>query len=423
MGNRGGEMATLSLAGHEQRAPLQSPAVVEATSRPRRVSVLGATGSVGLNTLELIGSNAAAYEVVALTAHRNVDKLAELAITHRARIVVVADPAGYGRLADLLAGSGIEVAAGEDALVAAAGMTVDWVMAAIIGAAGLRPTLAAVRTGTSVALANKECLVSAGAVFMRAVADSGTTLLPVDSEHSAAFQAIDGQARDKIERIVLTASGGPFRTWTRERIAQAGPQAALKHPNYAMGAKITIDSATLMNKGLELIEAYHLFSVPADRLGVVVHPQQIVHALVEYADGSVLAQMGTPDMRTPIAYSLAWPSRMHAPTERLDLVRIGSLTFEAPDPVRFPALGLARSALRRGGAACTILNAANEIAVEAYLLGRISFYGLTDVVEAALAAADARGLLAEPGDLEAVLAVDLAARELARALLIRYEMP
>ena len=258
---------------------------------------------------------------------------------------------------------------------------------------------------------------------MRAVADSGSTLLPVDSEHSAAFQVIDGLARDKIERIVLTASGGPFRTWSRAEIAAAGPEAALKHPNYAMGAKITIDSATLMNKGLELIEAYHLFGVRADQLGVVVHPQQIVHALVEYADGSVLAQMGTPDMRTPIAYSLAWPRRMQAPTGRLDLPRIATLTFEAPDAARFPALDLAVEALRRGGAACTILNAANEIAVEAYLARRISFYGITDVVTQALAAAEARGMMAEPGGLEAVMELDAEGRALARALLTKHKVP
>ena len=416
----------MAMVGPSGRAEMVLQSAIAGKGRPagqRRVSVLGATGSVGVNTLELIARNSAEYEVVALTAHRNADKLAQLAIAHNAKLAVIGDPAHYATLKALLSGTGIEVAAGLDALIEAAEQPVDWIMAAIIGAAGLRPTLAAVRTKACVALANKECLVSAGSLFMRAVAESGCTLLPVDSEHSAAFQVLDQLANDKIERIVLTASGGPFRTWTRGQIETAGPEAALKHPNYAMGARITIDSATLMNKGLELIEAYHLFGVRADQLGVVVHPQQIVHAMVEYADGSVLAQMGSPDMRTPIAYSLAWPRRMYAPTERLDLTRIASLTFEAPDLERFPALGLAQHALRRGGGACTILNAADEIAVEAFLQRRISFYGIARVVEATLSAAEARGLLAEPADLEEVLKMDVTGRELARALLAEHQLP
>ncbi len=416
-------MATVERSGHAEVAMQPSPFGKETPAVRRRVSVLGATGSVGTSTLELIGHNSTDYSVVALTAHHNVDKLAQLAIAHDAKFAVIGDPAQYGALKSLLGGTGIEIAAGPDALVEAAERPVDWVMAAIIGAAGLRPTLAAVHAKTCVALANKECLVSAGSVFMRAVTESGSTLLPVDSEHSAAFQVLDRSANDKIERIVLTASGGPFRTWPRSQIETAGPEAALKHPNYAMGAKITIDSATLMNKGLELIEAYHLFGVRADQLAVVVHPQQIVHAMVEYADGSVLAQMGAPDMRTPIAYSLAWPRRMYAPTERLDLTRIANLTFEAPDLERFPALGLAQHALRRGGASCTILNAANEIAVEAFLQRRISFYGIAHVVEGAMSAAEARGLSAEPANLEEVLDIDLAGRDLARALLAKHQAP
>ena len=403
-------------AGAVRESDTSSPVARADTSR-RRISVLGATGSVGCNTLELIGGDPDSYEVEALTAHTSVAKLAALAITHRARVAVIADPSHYTELKSLLAGHGIEAAAGQEALVEAAGRPVDWVMAAIIGAAGLEPTLAAVRSRSFVALANKECLVSAGALFMRAVADSGSTLLPVDSEHSAAFQVIDDLARDKIERIVLTASGGPFRTWSRADIAKAGPEAALKHPNYSMGAKITIDSATLMNKGLELIEAYHLFGVRPEQLAVVVHPQQIVHAMVEYADGSVLAQMGSPDMRTPIAYSLAWPRRMRAPTERLDLTRIGTLSFEAPDIARFPALDLACQALRRGGAACTLLNAANEVAVEAFLARRTSFYGIAAVVAQVIEAAERRGMMAEPGDLDAVLALDREGRAMARGLL------
>ena len=416
-------MATVGRSGRAEAALQPTQLGKGKPSAQRRVSVLGATGSVGVSTLELIGRNSADYEVVALTAHRNVDKLAQLAIAHDAKLAVIGDPAQYEALKSHLGGTGIEAAAGLDALIEAAERPVDWIMAAIIGAAGLRPTLAAVRAKTCVALANKECLVSAGSVFMRAVAESGCTLLPVDSEHSAAFQVLDQLASDKIERIVLTASGGPFRTWTRSQIETAGPEAALKHPNYAMGAKITIDSATLMNKGLELIEAYHLFGMRADQLGVVVHPQQIVHAMVEYADGSVLAQMGSPDMRTPIAYSLAWPRRMYAPTERLDLTRIANLTFEAPDPERFPALALARHALQRGGAACTILNAANEIAVEAFLQRRISFYGIARIVEAAMSAAEARGIQAEPADLEEVLDLDVTGRELARALLAEHQLP
>jgi 1-deoxy-D-xylulose-5-phosphate reductoisomerase len=387
--------------------------------RPRRISILGATGSIGESTLDLVGRDPNAYHVVALTGCRNAKRLAELAVKHRAELAVVADEACYEELRALLAGTGIEAAAGAEALIDAASRPADWVMAAIVGAAGLKPTLAAVRQGTSTALANKECLVSAGRIFMREVARCETTLLPVDSEHSAALQVMAGAPVEMIERICLTASGGPFRSWQRADMAAATPKQALAHPNWSMGQKVTIDSATMMNKALELIEAHHLFAVEPDRLEVLIHPQSIVHCLVHYRDGSVLAQMSCPDMRTPIAYSLAWPSRMQAPTTRLDLASIGALSFDAPDETRFPALRLARHVLRAGGSAATVLNAANEVAVEAFLAGRLGFLAIADVVEATLD--HASGLVAlEPESVEEILAIDQEARGLARALLPRF---
>ncbi len=334
---------------------------------PRRISVLGATGSIGESTLDLVGRNASAYTVVALTGGRNAARLAELAVKHHAELAVIADEGCYAELRARLTGSGIETGAGEEALIEAASRPADWVMGAIVGAAGLKPTLAAVRQGTSTALANKECLVSAGRIFMREVASYKATLLPVNSEHSAAMQVMAGAPAGSIERICLTASGGPFRGWTLADMEQVEPKQALAHPNWSMGQKVTIDSATLMNKALELIEAHHLFGVAPDHLQVIIHPQSIVHCLVYYRDGSVLAQMASPDMRTPIAYSLAWPDRMQAPTERLDLARLGTLAFEPPDEARFPALRLAREVLAAGGSASTVLNAANEVAVEAFL--------------------------------------------------------
>ncbi len=395
-----------------------------ASSEPRRgtaavrsVSILGATGSIGQSTLDLIGRTPEDFEVVALTAQSNAAKLAEMAIRHRARVAVIGDEARHGELKEHLAGTGIRAEAGVDALVEAAAMPADCVMAAIVGAAGLRPTFEAVRQGKRLALANKECLVSAGQVFMGEVARSGAELLPVDSEHSAAFQALGGSEPEAIERIILTASGGPFRTWSLEQIEHVRPEQALKHPNWSMGAKITIDSATLMNKGLELIEAYHLFPVEVHQLGAVVHPQSIVHSLVTYRDGSVLAQLACPDMRTPIALSLSWPRRMDAPTERLDLVKLGTLTFEEPDEARFPSLRIAREALEKGGAAPAILNAANEIAVAAFLAGRIGFMDIPRRVGEVLEQADAAGLTAAPETLSDVLAVDTEARRMASALL------
>ncbi len=387
--------------------PLQEP------DAPRTVSILGATGSIGENTLDLIGRNAQAFEVVALTAHKNAKQLAASAIKHKARLAVVADDSKYAELKEALSGTDIEAAAGEQALLEAVAHPADWYMAAIVGAAGLRPTFEAVQQGTCLALANKECLVAAGSVFMREVVAAKTALLPVDSEHSAAFQAIGDSPHNTIERIILTASGGPFRTWSVEEISKATPDQALKHPNWSMGAKITVDSATLMNKGLELIEAFHLFPVSAEKLDVLVHPQSIVHCLVEYTDGSFLAQLSCPDMRTPIAYSLAWPKRMPTPTKKLDLVSLGQLTFEAPDENRFPALRIAREVLRVGGTAGTVLNAANEVAVEAFLANRVGFSRIPEIVEKTLEKIDSTLGLGDADTLESVLEIDKAARRVA----------
>ena len=381
--------------------------------------MLGATGSIGESTLDLVGRDPEAYEVVALTGCKNGTRLAELAIRHRAKLAVVADPESYGDLTAALAGTGIEAAAGQKALLDAASRPADWIMAAIVGAAGLKPTLHAVRQGTATALANKECLVSAGRIFMAEVARHGTTLLPVDSEHSAALQAMTGTEPERIERVCLTASGGPFRTWSLEQMAAAGPEQALKHPNWSMGAKVTIDSATLMNKGLELLEAHHLFALAPEKLDVLVHPQSIVHCLVQMSDGAVLAQLSRPDMRTPIAYSLAWPERMHVPNERLDLAQIGSLTFEAPDLERFPALRLAKEALAAGGSAGTVLNAANEVAVAAFLEKRLGFLAIAGLVESTLAACPDLICLG-PQTADDVLEIDEETRRRARGWLPRF---
>lgn len=387
---------------------------------PRTLTVLGATGSIGKSTLDLVERNPDAFEVVALTAQTNVDSLADAARRTRARVAVIGEASLYGTLKGALAGTGIRAEAGPEAVVAAAAEPADCVMAAIVGAAGLAPTFEAARQGRRLALANKECLVSAGEVFMAAVADAKTELLPVDSEHSAALQALAGAAPESIERITLTASGGPFRTWSTAQLQHATPEQALRHPNWAMGAKITVDSATLMNKGLELIEAYHLFPVRAEQLAAVIHPQSIVHCLVAYRDGSVIAQMACPDMRTPIALALSWPHRMDAPTQRLDLTAIGTLSFEAPDEVRFPALTIARDALTRGGTAPAILSAANEIAVEAFLARKIGFLDIARNVADTLEAAEGEGLIVAPGALSDVLAADSAGRRLAQSLLGRY---
>ena len=383
----------------------------------RSITILGATGSIGASTLDLIKRAPERYRVEAISARRNAAALAKIAREVGARLAVVADPAAYDELKEALAGSGIETAAGEAGLLEAAQRPADWLMAAISGAVGLKPTLAAIERGATVALANKECLVCAGALFMRRAAVTGATVLPVDSEHNAIFQALGAGPREDVKRIILTASGGPFRTWSIEAIKAATPAQALRHPNWSMGPKITIDSASLMNKGLEVIEALHLFALKPEEIDVLVHPQSVVHGLVEYRDGSVVAQLGSPDMRIPIAHCLAWPQRMDGPAARLDLARVRELTFEAPDLVRFPALALARRVLQAGGAAPTVFNAANEVAVAEFLAGHISFPAITGLVEATLNAATGRGLLAEPADIDAAHAVDHNARSLALALL------
>lgn len=378
----------------------------------RTVSVLGSTGSVGVSTIDLLLQDPGAFRVRALVGGSNVAVLADQARRLQAETAVVADAACHTALASALAGSGITVASGTDAVLAAAALPADWTMAAITGAAGLPSTLAAIKRGGAIALANKEALVCAGEVMLQAVRDAGATLLPVDSEHNAIFQAMAENNPDAVERIVLTASGGPFRTASLEEMARATPEAALRHPVWSMGAKISIDSATMMNKGLELIEAARLFQMEEGRIGILVHPQSVVHGLVYYRDGSVLAQLGSPDMRIPIAHTLAWPRRISTSSPRLDLARVGRLEFEEPDPVRFPALRLARDALRAGGGAPTILSAANEVAVEAFLARRLGFTAIADLVAAVL---DRLGCPAA-GSLDAVLDLDFAARRTAHGI-------
>ncbi len=383
----------------------------------RRVTILGSTGSVGCNTVDLIARAPQTFEVEALTAHRNVALLAEQARHLQARLAVVADEARYGALKEALAGSGIEAAAGESGLIAAGERPADWVMAAIVGFAGLPPTLAAARRGATIALANKEALVCAGGVLLDAARRGGARLLPVDSEHNAIFQCLDESNRDAVERLILTASGGPFRTWTMEQMAHASPAQALAHPNWDMGAKISIDSATMMNKGLEVIEAHHLFGMPGERIDIVVHPQSVIHSMVAYADGSVIAQLGAQDMRVPIAHALAWPRRMKTVSARLDFAKLSALTFEPPDLARFPALRLAREALQTGGVVPISLNAANEIAVESYLSSEIRFLDIVRIVE------DVMGRMAGafrsgdvPSRFEDIHAVDERARATARMM-------
>lgn len=388
-----------------------SPTKPHLDQAPKRVTVLGSTGSVGANTIDLIERNRNAYEVEALTANRNVTGLADQAIKLDARMAVVADPDCYLELKSALSGTGIEAAAGPDALVDAAERPSDWVMAAIVGSAGLRPTLAAVRRGITVGLANKECLVSAGEFFVNEVREHGAELLPVDSEHSAIYQVLDFDQADKIRRIILTASGGPFREFTAEQMATVTPEQAVAHPNWDMGAKISVDSATMMNKGLELIEAYHLFPVEKSEIDILVHPQSIIHSMVDYVDGSVLAQLGTPDMRTPIAYALAWPNRMEAPAPKLLLEDIRTLTFEPPDAVRFPALRLAREALQAGNSAPTALNAANEVAVERFLNKEIAYLDIAKIVDQTLEGLDNKAI----SNLDDIAEVDLTARAFARS--------
>jgi 1-deoxy-D-xylulose-5-phosphate reductoisomerase len=379
------------------------------TTAPRRISILGSTGSIGGNTIDLVERNPDSFEIVALTANRNVEQLAAQARRLRPALAVIGDEAAYGQLKEALEGTAIEVAAGRGALVEAASRPAEWVMAAIVGAAGLEPTLAAIAQGTVVALANKECLVCAGDLVMAEVERRATTLLPVDSEHNAIYQVFDFEHSEAIERIILTASGGPFREFDRARMEAVTPAQAVAHPNWKMGAKISVDSATMMNKGLELIEAYHLFPLALEQIEVVVHPQSVVHSMVAYVDGSVLAQLGPPDMRTPIAFTLAWPDRIVTPAARLDLAEIGSLTFEAPDNERFPAISLARRALDDGGGAPTVLNAANEVAVQAFLDGNLGFLDIARVVEGVLDCCPRSSL----DSIDAVRELDAEARSLA----------
>ena len=402
-----GETMTVTLA---RSNPAPAPGL-------KRITILGATGSIGASTIDLIKRDPERYRVVAVTARKNAAVLARLAREVDAQLAVVADHAAYAELKDALAGSTIEATAGEEALLEAAQRPADWMMAAISGAIGLKPTLAAIERGATVALANKECLVCAGSLFMRRAASTGATVLPVDSEHNAIFQALGAGPRDDVKRIILTASGGPFRTWSLDQIKDATPEQALRHPNWSMGPRITVDSASMMNKGLELIEAQHLFGLKPDEIDVLVHPQSVVHGLVEFRDGSVVAQLGSPDMRIPIAHCLAWPRRIDTPSARLDLARVRELTFEAHDPIRFPAVALARRVMEMGGAAPAVMNAADEVAVGEFIARRIAFPAIVGLVEATLEAASARGLLAEPDSIETAIAIDHNARSLARGLL------
>ncbi|WP_018631996.1 1-deoxy-D-xylulose-5-phosphate reductoisomerase [Neomegalonema perideroedes] len=378
----------------------------------RRVTLMGSTGSVGANAVDVIRrrGGAEAYEVVALTGGRNVALLAEQARELRPELTVIQDEAAYPALQEALAGEGLRLAAGDEAVEAAGGMPADWRLAAIVGAAGLRPSVAAARAGGVLALANKECLVAAGEAFLAAVAQGGGALIPVDSEHSALFQIFEGDQLKAVDRLIVTASGGPFRSWSRERMEAATPEQAAAHPNWSMGLKISVDSASLFNKALEVIEAARLFPVRPDQIEVVVHPQSVVHAMVGYADGSVLAHLGAPDMRTPIAYALGWPERIPAPTPKLDFAALSRLDFEAPDEARFPALRLAREALEAGGLAPCALNGAKEAALEAFLERRIGFLDMAAAVEATLEALAPGG---EAYDLQDVFAMDARARRFA----------
>ena len=379
----------------------------------RSITILGATGSVGASTLDLVRRNRGDWRIEALTANCNVAELAALAREFEAALAVVADETCLPALREALAGSGVEAAGGPSALREAAGRSADVTVAAIVGCAGLAPTMAAIEQGGIVALANKEALVSAGEVMTAAVARHGATLLPVDSEHNAIFQCLAGNDIADVRSITLTASGGPLRSWSAGQLAAATPAQAIAHPNWDMGAKISVDSATMMNKGLELIEAAHLFPVPLERIRIVVHPQSVIHSLVEYRDGSTLAQLGPSDMRVPIASCLAWPRRIDTPCKALDLAALGELTFFAPDETRFPATRLARQAAEAGGAAPAVLNAANEVAVAAFLAGQIAFTRIAAVVEETLT----RPLPSAPSSLDAVLAVDAAARAMAAEML------
>ncbi len=398
--------------GHSTGASAKS-----ASSKKRNVTILGSTGSIGVNTLDLIEfarqKGEADVEIVALTANRNVETLVEQAKKFRPQLAVIGDAALGDDLKSALAGTGVETAAGPQAIEEAAERDADWVMAAIVGAAGLKPTLKAAERGADIALANKECLVCAGDVVTAAIEKAGGRLLPVDSEHNAIFQVYDFDRPERISRLILTASGGPFRTWSQDEMAVATPAQAVAHPNWSMGAKISVDSATLMNKGLELIEASHIFPTPHEQIEILVHPQSVIHSMVEYVDGSVLAQLGTPDMRTPIATTLAWPDRTPSPSAKLDFAEVATLTFEAPDIKRFPALRLAREAIIAGGVMPATLNAANEIAVAAFLDGRIKFLDIAAITEQVLETVSRVNAPPTLAALEDAVAADAEARRLA----------
>lgn len=384
------------------------------------LTVLGATGSIGRSTLALVDEHPGRFSLAALTAYSRPDELAELALRYRPALTVIGDERHHARLKERLAGQGLRTAAGPQALIEAAELPAERVVAGIVGIAGLAPTLAAVRRGAVVALANKECLVAAGPLFKAAVARHGARLLPLDSEHNALFQAMIGSDGKDIEKLTITASGGPFRTASLAQMRHASPEMALRHPNWAMGAKITIDCATLINKGLELIEAHQLFDLPDERLEVLVHPQSVVHGMVHYRDGSVIAQLGCSDMRVPISYCLGHPERLACSVPRLDLAKMATLTFAPPDLERFPALNVARACLRAGGAAPTILNAADEVAVAAFLDRRIGFLDIVAVIEEVLAGLS----LDAPADLDTVFAIDAQARRAAlRAVELRTDRP
>src|SRR3981189_2301539 len=381
-----------------------------AVSAVRTVTVLGATGSIGDSTMDLLRAARDRYQVEALTANTNVQGLAEVAREFGARFAAVSHPAGRHDAEEALAVTSTECGAGESAIIEAASRPADWLMAAVSGAAGLKPALAAVDRGATIALANKECLVCAGDFFMQRAAKAGACILPADSEHNALFQALGSGNREELVRVIITASGGPFRTWKSADIEQATLAQALKHPNWNMGQKITIDSASMMNKGLEVIEAYYLFALTPDEIDVLVHPQSIIHGMVEFSDRSVVAQLGTPDMRIPIAHCLGWPDRIVGPAAKLDLAKIGQLTFEAPDFERFPGLRLAYDALRTGGGLTTVFNAANEVAVAAFMAGKIKFGAIARLVEATLEAWIRSGNLAPLTSADDAIAVDHSAR-------------
>lgn len=387
------------------------------SSGPRRITILGSTGSIGESTLSVLEHaeklGEANFEIEALTANRNIEKLVEQSRKFKPKFVAVADESLGDELRAALAGLEIEVGAGPQAVEDAACRDADWVMAAIVGAAGLRPTLKAAERGADIALANKECLVCAGDVVTAAIRKAGGTLLPVDSEHNAIFQVFDFNQPDRVSRLILTASGGPFRTWTKEAMASATPAQAVAHPNWSMGAKISVDSATMMNKGLELIEAAHIFPVDHEKIEILVHPQSVIHSMVEYVDGSVLAQLGTPDMRTPIATTLAWPNRTASPSAALNFAQVATLTFEDPDLVRFPSLVLARHAIRSGGIMPAALNAANEVAVASFLAGRLKFLDIAVISEQVLEGSARLNSQSTLSTLEEAMEADARARRMA----------